>query len=250
VSLTVGRGPFGHQPAGAFNFEPPKSVVYTEPFPRRVRAVVGGEAVADSLRAQLLSETGRLPVIYMPEEDVRLDHIPADALSRHERLPGHVAVAWTFPEAWFDEDEEMHGHVRDPYHRIDIRQSSRHVIVRVGGQAVAESRTPLILFETGLPPRYYFDRAEVRLERLEPHGCRTRCAYKGLASHWSVRTEEGLEEAIGWTYPEPDPEVGRIGGRIAFYNERVELEVDGRAMEPPVTPWAEPGWWRGRERAR
>jgi uncharacterized protein (DUF427 family) len=244
VSLTVGRGPFGHRPAGSFDFDAPSTVVYTEPFPRRVRAVLGGAAIADSRHAQLLFETGRLPVIYAPEADVRLDRIPGDSLTRHERLPGHVAIRWAFADAWFDEDEEMHGHVRDPYHRIDVLQSSRHVVVRAGGEAVAESSRPLILFETALPPRYYLDASDVRSNLLEPHGLRTRCAYKGVASHYSVRRGDGVDEAIAWSYPEPSHEVARIRDRVAFYNERVELEVDGEVGERPETQWSRPGWWR------
>lgn len=244
MSLTAGRGPFAQRPAGSFDFVAPASVVYTEPFPRRVRAVRGSDAIADSRRAQLLFETGRLPVIYLPDEDVRLDCIPADSITRHERLARHVAVRWGFPDAWFNEDEEMHGHVRDPYHRIDVLQSSRHVVVRVGAEIVAESRRPLILFETALPPRYYFDAPEVRSDRLEPHGLRTRCAYKGVASHFSARAGDAVEEAIAWSYPEPSHEVAQIRRRIAFYNERVDLEVDGEVGERPDTQWSRPRWWQ------
>ena len=127
MSLTVGAGPFGHRPGGRFNFDPPGAVVYVERFPRRVRAVLGGETVADSRRMQLLHESGRLPVLHFPEEDVRLEHVPTDSLARHSQLPGHVAIEWGAMDAWFEEDEEMFGHVRDPYHRIDVRASSRHV---------------------------------------------------------------------------------------------------------------------------
>ena len=244
MSLTVGTGPFGQRPAGSFNFEPPDSVVFAEPFAHRVRAVRGEELLADTRRAQLLYESGRLPVIYLPEEDVVLDRVANDAVTRHERLPGHVSIAWSFPDAWFDEDDEMHGHVRDPYHRIDIRASSRRVVVRVEGEHVAETRRPLILFETGLPPRYYIDPQDVRLELLEPHGLRTRCAYKGIASHWSVRLGGGERaEAVAWSYPEPDEDAARVRGRIAFYNERVDLEVDGEPDTRPQTQWSAARWW-------
>ena len=121
----------------------------------------------------------------------------------------------------------MFGHARDPYHRIDVRRSSRHVRVAVDGEVVADSRRPFVLFETSLPPRYYLPPDDVRLELFEPHGKRTRCAYKGIASHWSVRAGGELAEEVAWSYESPDDEVGRIRGLIAFYDERVDVAVDG-----------------------
>ena len=107
----------------------------------------------------------------------------------------------------------------------------------MNGDVVADSRRPLILFEAGLPPRYYLPRDDVRVDLLEPHGKRTRCAYKGIASHWSARAGGELAEEVAWSYEAPDDEVARIKGLIAFYNERVDLEVDGEPQERPRTPW-------------
>ena len=236
MSLTVGTGPFGHRPAGRFNFEPPQAVVYTEPFLRRVRALDGGQTVVDTTGARLLHETGRLPVLYFPEADVQLEGLATESVTRHPALPGHVAIAWNAVDSWYEEDEEMFGHVRDPYHRIEIRRSSRHVVVRVGGEVVAESRRPTILYETGLPPRYYLPREDVCAE-LAPHDKRTVCAYKGHASHWSVAGED----AVAWSYEQPDDDARKIAGLVSFYNERVDLEVDGEAQEQPRTQWHRQG---------
>jgi uncharacterized protein (DUF427 family) len=242
MSLTVGSGPFGHRPAGTFDFDPPERIVYVEGSPRRIRAVKGSETVIDSRRVRLLHESGSLPVFFFPEEDVHSDALPAGAVRRHDAVPRHVSVDWAAVDAWFEEDEEVFGHPRDPYHRIDVRESARHVRVRVGGQLVAEAKRPLLLFETGLPPRYYLRPEDVRLDLVVPHGKKTRCAYKGVASHWSVRVGDTLAEAVAWCYTAPDDDGREIKGLIAFYNELVELEVDGELEERPRTQWHEEGW--------
>jgi uncharacterized protein (DUF427 family) len=116
------------------------------------------------------------------------------------------------------------------------------VRVEVAGLVVAESRRPTIVFETGLPVRYYLPRDDVRVDLLEPHERRTRCAYKGVATHWSVRVDDGLEDAVAWSYEDPDEDAERLRGLIAFYNERVDLEVDGERLERPRTQWHPSGW--------
>jgi uncharacterized protein (DUF427 family) len=245
MSLTLGTGPFGHEPAGRFNFDPPGHAVYVEDSPRRVRAVLAGETVAGGRRVKLLHEFGRLPVYYFPEEDVRLGLLGDDRVRRHDALPAHVAPEWEAMDAWYEEDEQVFGHPRDPYHRIDVLGSARHVRVSARGELLAESRRPLVLFETGLPPRYYLDRSDVLAELL-PHEKSTRCAYKGVATHWSVRAGGEVEEALAWCYDEPIAEAGRIAGRIAFYDERADVEVDGERQERPRTQWSAAGWGRRR----
>jgi uncharacterized protein (DUF427 family) len=241
MALTVGNGPFGHRPAGSFDFQPPEHVVYVEDFPRRIRAVKGDDVVVASSRVKLLHETGSLPIFLFPAEDVRVELL-ADGVRPRDEAPGHVHVAWDAVDAWWEEEEELFGHPRDPYHRIDVRESSRHVRVLVRGELVAEARRPLVLFETGLPPRYYLDPADVRLDLLAPHGKKTRCAYKGVASHWSVQVGDGLEEAVVWSYTAPDDDARRIKGRYAFYDERVDVEVDGERADRPRTQWHAEGW--------
>lgn len=161
MGLTTGAGPFGHRPHGRFDFEHPARIRYVEPCPRRVRALKDGVTVADSRRVQLVWLTGKQPQYAFPAEDVTIPAHPAPGLD------GHVTLAWDAVDAWFEEDEQVFVHVRDPYSRIDVLETSSRVRVSLEGQSLAEG-TPKLLFETGLPPRYYFDRADVRLELLTP----------------------------------------------------------------------------------
>ena len=145
-----------------------------------------------------------------------------------------MAFHWALMDAWFEEDEEVFIHPRDPYHRIDVLQSSRKVEVAVNGCILAESLRPRILFETSLPPRYYLSREDVRLALLQPSTTRTGCAYKGFTTqYWAF---EGRD--VAWSYVSPPAEVGKIAGMIAFFNERVDLVIDGQLQPRPVTPWS------------
>jgi len=274
MSLTVGSGPFGKQPAGRFNFEvesPTGAVLFFDPVPQRIRALFGGETVVDSRDAKLLHETGHLPVYYFPLGDVRQDllersdkrtHCPhkgeasywtlgvgsrvaPDAVWAYEEpiehasfLRGHVALYWHVADEWFAEDEQLFGHARDPYTRIDVYRTSRRVQVGVGGEVVADSVRTRALFETGLPTRYYFPPEDVRLDLLEPSPKRTRCAYKGSASYWHVRAGGELHEDLAWSYANPQHDAERVRDHIAFFNERVDLDVDGAREERPRTQWS------------
>jgi uncharacterized protein (DUF427 family) len=233
MSLTLGTGPFGSQSQGSFNFEKPETIEYLERSPRWVRGRLRGETVVDSRNVRLLHETGKLPVWLFPEEDVRLDLLPQDAVRRRHDL---VQVDFGALDEWLEEDEVQIGHPRDPYHRIDVRNTSRHVRVELDGELIAESDRAVVLFETGLPPRWYLPREDVRAA-LEPSDHRTVCAYKGEASHYSI----GAEESVAWSYPDPLPEVAPIRDRIAFYDEHVDLEVDGEHLERPETQWSRRG---------
>jgi uncharacterized protein (DUF427 family) len=239
MSLTVGTGPFGHQPAGRFNFDLPsdRGLLYVEEHPKRIRAVRGGETVVDSRRARLAWEQGRLPRFWFPQEDVRMEEV-----ERHdsELLADHVHVPWSAVDEWFEEDEPAIVHPRDPYHRIDVLETSRHVKVSVQGEVVAETRRALGLFETSLPPRWYVPQDDVRMELFEESDLRTGCAYKGFASYWSVNAAGQFEKNLVWTYREPRYEVARIKDHLAFFNERVDIELDGELQERPVTPWSKP----------
>ena len=274
MSLTVGKGPFADEPAGRHNVEiepPTGSVLFFDPVPQRIRALFAGETVIDSKRAKLLHETGHLPVYYFPLADVRTDllertdkhtHCPhkgeasywsltvgartaPDAVWGYEEpiepasfLRGHVAVYWHVPDEWFAEDEQLFGHPRDPYSRIDVYRTSRRVRVTVGGETVADSVRTRALFETGLPTRYYFPPEDVRLDLLEPSPKRTRCAYKGSASYWHVRAGGELHDDLAWTYPDPQHDAEPVRDLIAFFNERVDLDVDGEAQDRPRTQWS------------
>jgi uncharacterized protein (DUF427 family) len=236
MGLTVGSGPFGHRPTGWFDFEPPRKITFVEVHPRRVRALRGGETVVDSDRVRLVYRTGSLPHYAFPADDVRLDGEPEPAVD------GYVTVAWDAVDQWLEEEDEVVVHPRDPYHRIDVVNSSRGVVVRVSGAELANSTAFRILFETGLPPRYYLPREDVRMDALALSAVRTGCAYKGFPDHFDA----GADEAVAWSYTEPRRDAELVRDRICFYQERdeVEVEIDGVAAERPRTPWSGTDWLR------
>ena len=149
-------------------------------------------------------------------------------------IGGHVILAFEDFDAWYEEDERNVSHPRDPFHRIDFVHSSRQVRVERDGQVLAESSRPVLVFEPPLPVRYYLPAEDVRTDLLMPSDRRTRCAYKGEASYWSL---PGFEN-VAWFYPAPLREAGEIKDRIAFFDEHADITVDGRALERPVTPWS------------
>jgi uncharacterized protein (DUF427 family) len=245
--------------------------VRTEPVHRRVRAYLGGVAVADSTRTLLLLEARHLPVYYFPPADVRTDlleptakrtHCPhkgdasywtvrvgdrvadnaawsyQDPIGGRDDIKGYLAFYWGKLDAWFEEDDEVYVHPRDPYKRVDVLHSSRHVRVVLNGETVAETRRPRLLFETALPTRYYIPKADVRMDLLEPTATETRCPYKGRARYWSARVGDKVLDDVAWSYPFPIPECPKIEGLVCFFNERADIWVDGELQERPVTPWS------------
>jgi uncharacterized protein (DUF427 family) len=273
MGLMTGTGPLGRQPAGKFNFEPPPpgKALYLEPTPKRIRVIVGGETIADSRRAMLLHESGHQPIYYFPPEDVRADTL--ERSERHTRCPkkGEAsyytirtldrvvdAGAWYYPhpiagappikdliafywnrmDHWLEEDEEVFVHPRDPYHRFDIVSSDRHVRILLDGQLLADSTDATALFESNLPPRWYLPAADIAAQ-LEPTETITHCPYKGAASYHSVRLDGGeIAQDLVWCYTDPLPEAIRIKGLHCFFNERVDVELDGELQERPESPWS------------
>lgn len=231
---------------------------------KRVRAVLGGQVVVDTTHPWLVWERPYYPTYYLPVDDVRAElrtthqtrrspsrgdgtvydvvtaTTSADAAavryldSPIEELRSLVRLQWDAMDAWFEEDEPVYTHARDPYTRVDALASSRHVRVVVDGVTVAESSRPTILFETGLPPRFYLPLTDVRMDLLRPSGTVTHCPYKGEASYWSVDTGEHLHEDLVWTYRAPFPESQKIAGLACFYDEKVELFVDGLPVDGPA----------------
>jgi uncharacterized protein (DUF427 family) len=143
-------------------------------------------------------------------------------------------------DAWFEEDDEVYVHARDPYKRVDVLHSSRHVRVVVQGELVAETRRPALLFETGLPTRYYLPKADVRMDRLVPTETATRCPYKGVASYYAVRAGSTVVPDLAWCYRHPIPECSKIENLVCFFNERVDLYVDRELQPKPRTRWSDP----------
>ncbi|GAA4723962.1 DUF427 domain-containing protein [Phytohabitans rumicis] len=279
MALTMGTGPFGHAPAGVFAPELPRAgSVLIDPYPRRMRGLVAGEPIVDSARGQLLHEPGRLPRCYFPPEDVRMDLLePAGAGKpsaflgaselwhlrlgdrfveraalaypapppEAERLRGLVALFWRAMDEWYEEELLAIAHVRDPYHRVDALQSSRHVRVSLDGVTLAESHRATVIYETGLVPRWYFPIEDV-VAPLTPTEHTTRCAYKGEAVYWSVLVGDAPYVNLAWTYREPRPDAAPARDQVAFFNERVDVDVDGVRETRPGGPWANPDWWRDR----
>jgi uncharacterized protein (DUF427 family) len=236
-----------------------------EPSSRWVRGRLAGQTVVDSREPLLVWEPDRVVPLYcFRRGDVRMDLLspaasaggatgPRGELWNLERdgrvepsaawsyadpeLAGYVALRWDALDAWFEEDEEVFGHPRDPHHRIDVLPSSRQVRIELDGELLAESARPHLLFETRLPIRFYLPADDMRAE-LVASDAHTRCPYKGLASYWSVRAGDRIHEDLAWFYPDPVPEAPKIRGLIAFYNERVELTVDGQPQERPHTQWS------------
>jgi uncharacterized protein (DUF427 family) len=190
--------------------------------------------VADSRRTKLLYEAdGRpFPVHVFPEEDVRLDLLPAEAITRHDA--GLIEIDFGAPDEWLEEDEPLIGHARDPFHRIDSRRTSRQIVVRIGGETVADTTRAVALFETGLPTRWYIPREDVLAELTRNDSHRTTCSYKGNATHWDVAGEQ----AIAWSYELPLNDALPVRSMISFYNERVDIEVDGELEDRPTTLWS------------
>jgi uncharacterized protein (DUF427 family) len=202
--------------------------------------VVDGEVVVDTRRGVYFWEHGRYPQHWIPVPDVTLDRLPAGAVHRSDRaeLADHVQVDWGAVDHWFEEDEEVFTHPRDPYTRIDILPSSRRVEVHIAGETVAETTRPRLLFETGLPTRYYLPLTDLRLDLLVPSDRVTHCPYKGAATYWSVQAPDRLHPDIVWTYRTPLPESRMIAGLAAFFNERVDLVVDGELQKRPRAPFS------------
>jgi uncharacterized protein (DUF427 family) len=267
LALTIGTGPFGQQPAGTFNRDLPREqLLYLEESPRWIRARFAGETVVSSVRPRLLHESGRLPVLYFPEADVRTDLLRPSGKEGHDELKGSarhwslevgervaedaawsydggqfaglIALRWDAMDAWLEEDEEALKHPRDPFHRLDVRATSRHVRVSLRGVVLAESKRTKLLFETSLPPRFYFPAEDVRQGMLVRSDKRTACAYKGHAAYWSLAVGDELEEDLVWYYRDPLHDALGVRDMLAFLNERVDLEVDGERWERPVTGWS------------
>jgi len=278
MSLTTGTGPFGHQPWGISNTPlPGKGWLYLEPSPRRIRGIVGDQVIVDCRVPMLLFEHGELPRYYFPRESVRTDLLTPNGrtetaegkgtaryadLALGDRVVGnagwtyesdgglvpdlrpYVAFYWRSMDRWLEEDMEALAHARDPYHRVDAVPSARRVRVSVDGEVLAESERTVVIFETSLPPRWYFPNEDVRAA-LERSDLRTTCAYKGHASYWSVRVGDGSRANLAWTYAQPRRDAEPVRDMVCFFNEQVDLELDGEVGERPVSPWSEPDWWRG-----
>ena len=205
---------------------------------RRVRVVHDGVVAVDTTEAIYVWEHPYYTWWYVPTASVKRELLPAAALSDGIGIEGYTRIEWAGVDAWFEEDEETFGHPRDPYHRVDVRDSSRHVRVIVDGVVVAESNHPRLLFETGLPARYYLPKLDVRMDLLTPAVKSSVCPYKGVAEYWSIDINGTTHPDAVWSYRDPIPEAFKIAGLVSFYNEKVDIEVDGRHVGRPQTAFS------------
>lgn len=239
--------------------------IRVEQGPKRVRAYLAGELVADTRAPFLVWEWPYYPTYYFPAEDVRAELVPAGEIQHSpsrgdgqvfdvkvagagadgaalrypdspiESLRGLVRLDWASMSEWFEEDEPVYVHPRDPYSRVDILASTRQVRVEIDGMTVADSGQPRILFETGLPPRYYLPLTDLRMDLLRPSDTQTHCPYKGTATYWSVDTGQAVHADAVWIYRTPLPESQKVAGLACLYNEKVDIYLDGELQDRPRT---------------
>ncbi|WNV88885.1 DUF427 domain-containing protein [Umezawaea sp. Da 62-37] len=240
---------------------PPVPVDHVQPVPRRIRALLAGEVVLDTTRALHVWEHRFYPQYYVPRADVRPDVLVDEhherrtsrglarvhgvraagehrvgAALHHPDFHDAVRFDWAAADQWFEEDEQVFVHPRSPYVRVDALRSSRAVRIEVDGVVVAESSAPVMVFETGLPTRYYLSRTDVDFRVLTRTATVTACPYKGTTTdYWSVTTPAGTHQDLAWSYSFPTKELLPIAGLVAFYNEEVDVVLDGVRQERPVT---------------
>ncbi len=222
MSLSTGRGPLSRRPAGRFTAPVPEGVAYIEPFRRRVRGVKDGQTVVDSERVLLVHRAGRPPAYAFPEGDVT-GGVPREA---EADTPGYVSVDWDAADAWFEEDEQVFGHPRNPYHRVDCLRSGRRLRVEAAGAVLVDTTETLAVYETALDPRLYVDPRLVRMDLLELTETHTYCPYKGTASYWTARIGDAVLKDIAWSYEDPLPESIQLGRFLSFDETRVDLQHD------------------------
>lgn len=249
--------------------------VRVEPSPRWVRVVLAGRTVADSKQPMLHVSYGRpirsgsrkpeLPTYFFALDEVDMSILElaevvdgrqwwhaavdgrtveyaawsyAEPTGAVEDLSGHITFDWDQMDAWYEEAQEIFEHARDPHHRVDLIASTRQIGITFNGQRLASSDRPSLLFETTLPTRYYLPPEDVDFDYLEPSVLVTRCPYKGIARFWSVKGAGQEGRNVAWSYPDPIAENPKIKDLVAFYNERVDITVDGELLQRPLTPWS------------
>ena len=241
-------------------------VNHVEPVPRRIRAVLAGQTVLDTTGAMYVWEWANYPQYYIPIADVRPEFLVPEGHTQHsprgdtelhglrvgpihrphaakllrdsdvEGISGTVRFEWVALDAWYEEDERVFVHPRSPYVRVDALRSTRAVRVELNGAVLGQSSSPIMVFETGLPTRYYLNRTEINFAHLIPTATVTECPYKGTTSgYWSVQVGGELYPDLAWSYDFPSRQLLPIAGLIAFYNERVDIILDGKRLERPKT---------------
>jgi uncharacterized protein (DUF427 family) len=239
---------------------------HVEPAPRRIRGMLAGQTVFDTTRARYVWEWPYFPQYYIPLDDVRDGSLSDDGHAQATRRgeahlhtlragaqerPGAVKVYrdspldgvsgtarfdWDALDAWYEEDEQVFVHPRNPYVRVDALRSTRAVRVELDGAVLAQSTSPVMVFETGLPTRYYLNRSEINFEHLVATDTETACPYKGVTNgYWSIQIGETVHPDLAWTYDFPTRQLLPIAGLVAFYNEKVDIFLDDARLDRPKT---------------
>jgi len=262
MGLSWQQGPLGREPIGTFvtSTPMPERVLYLEPLRRRMSVELGGTVIARSDEAVILFEPARYPIAYFPLGDIDAsvlrpferetmhpdlgktkwfnvrggdgettrrgawEHVdpPASAAALREM----VAFAWRAMDAFYEEDDRILGHAADPYHRIDIRRTSRHLVMQHDGRVIADTQAPLVLYESGFAPRWYVPRSDVDAAALQAVEGQTFCPYKGLASYYDI----GEARNAAWSYRSPFEDVARIADLVSFYPAKVAVTIDGEKL--------------------
>ena len=258
MGLSWQQGPLSPGAIGRFLVPEslPKRLVYADPLRRRMRVRFGGTWIADSVNVLLISEPGRYPLAYFPKTDISPDSLQGtEHTTRHpdfgltswytvraggqsaprgawehmdlqiyaSELQARVAFAWTAMDAFYEEDDRILGHAADSYHRIDIRQTSSSLVVRHRDRIIADTKQPLVLYESGFAPRWYVARADIDESAIVLAEQQTFCPYKGMCSYYDI----GDARRAAWSYLEAYPEVGRISGLVSFEPDIVSIQLDG-----------------------
>ncbi len=256
MTLTLGTGPLapGAPDTANYTLDGPQHKLLFTAFPRRIRATLAGQTIVDSERAMLLHESNIFPVLYFPTDDVSTDlltktdhsiHCPfkGDAsywtvsvgdtvadnavwgyetpIESASWLQGYVAIEWNRMDHWYDEDDEIFGHIRDPYHRVDARPTSRHYQVHIDGHLVADTTNAFVISETGVPNRIYIPATDVRTDEFTRSETTTHCPYKGDTVYWHHTGTESHD--VAWSYPAPLGEATLVAGHLCFDGPNVEL---------------------------
>ncbi|OBJ49824.1 DUF427 domain-containing protein [Mycobacterium sp. 1423905.2] len=268
MGLAWQQGPLAIGSVGHFLTEQPlpPRLLFAEPLRRRMRVCFAGQWIADSDDVVLLHEPGRYPVAYFPRNDIAPGALTAEERVTHHRdlgdtqwftvtlaqreaghaawqhtalpphaavLDGRVAFAWRAMDAFYEENERIVGHAADAYHRIDIRSTTRHLVVKDGNRTIADTTRPLVLYESGFAPRWYVPRQDINVAALNPVEGQTFCPYKGLASYYDV----GDHKRAAWSYVNAWSEVARVSNMVSFEPDKIEVDLDGRRLhlEPGQT---------------
>lgn len=244
-------------------------VDHVEPVPRRIRAVLDGRVVIDTNRALYVWETPYYPQYYIPPQDVAEEFLVDEDRRQHlkrgtarrvglrvadravsgagrqyvesptEAIVGHYRFDWGAFDSWYEEDERVYVHPRSPYVRVDALRSARPIRIELDGAVLADASSSVMVFETGLPTRYYVDRDRIDLTHLSPSATATECPYKGRTTgYWSAEAGGRTVEDVAWSYEFPTRQLQPITGLVAFYNEKVDIVLDGVLLDRPVSRYS------------